>query len=576
MCYDEAEEDEGDGGDEDNANDDHVNDDDFDEPDPDATTERLSIGCPSLPTDFVVVLHGFSFKPKVRLNTKEKRERNALAVLLCFVPFDSLEKLHILQGCESYTEAAEKADICPLGIKYLKNVELLWTDKMKAQERTKTHNQALLTEAEKTEGLQGLSFCKKTMNSLDSDDDFNSDSDNDLDTGDNDGMHISSSASMFSPGGASEMDVSWVESTASSFGSAPKLLGLPKIKPQVIAASITGYSSMLSGISKVGLPISASKVNANTPAENDNDSDFDDDDDDDDTRDSDSGVGPTSTRTIRPLTVEEISENVDASCADCIFGSEPLQSFKRAIPVDIPAYVSVCVQVGKSLQELPTCATINEVSRLFGYNKNQHLAFAIGARSFLQLLAREASQDDMPDAEIAELQRLVEIHGMGGTGKSHVINGWIALSVSWSRPHAVGTFAITGVAAINISGQTFARLVYSFSKFGMSESKRRKYRSKRMFILDEVSMVKCIDLSVLDSFLRALTGRSNLAFGGVILILAGDFFQLPPVGGNYLYVNPGGNSAAKIGFELYRSVTDIVVLTEVYFVPQLLLHTSLR
>ena len=182
LCYDEAEEDEEDGSDEDNANDDHVNDDDFDEPDPVATTERLSIGCPSLPTDFVVVLHGFSFKPKVRLNTKEKRERNALAVLLCFVPFDSLEKLHILQGCESYTEAAEKADICPLGIKYLKNVELLWTDKMKAQERTKTHNQALLTEAERTEGLQGLSFCKKTMNSLDSDDDFNSDSDNDLDT----------------------------------------------------------------------------------------------------------------------------------------------------------------------------------------------------------------------------------------------------------------------------------------------------------------------------------------------------------------------------------------------------------
>jgi hypothetical protein len=95
-----------------------------------------------------------------------------------------------------------------------------------------------------------------------------------------------------------------------------------------------------------------------------------------------------------------------------------------------------------------------------------------------------------------------------------------------------------------------------------------------MFILDEASMVKCIDLSVLDSFLRALTGRSNLAFGGVILILAGDFFQLPPVGGNYLYVIPGGNSAAKIGFDLYRSVTDIVVLTEVFFVSQLLLHFS--
>jgi len=58
-----------------------------------------------------------------------------------------------------------------------------------------------------------------------------------------------------------------------------------------------------------------------------------------------------------------------------------------------------------------------------------------------------------------------------------------------------------------------------------------------MFVLDEVSMVKSIDLSVLDSFLRALTGRSN-----------------------------GGNSG---------SITDVVVLTEVLLFPQLLLHLSL-
>jgi len=266
---------------------------------------------------------------------------------------------------------------------------------------------------------------------------------------------------------------------------------------------------------------------------------------------------------IRPLTVEELKENSDVACNDCVFGAPPLAHVERTLPSDVSEFVNVCVHVGRPLQKIPTCATINEVSRQFGYNENQHRAFAIGGRAFLGFLAREDAHDDMIDAEIVELQRLLEIHGMGGTGKSHVINGWLALSISWSRPHAVGTFAITGVAAINISGQTFARLTYAFLKFGMSDRLRKKWQSKRMFILDESSMFKCVDLCTLSNFLKALTGRKNLAFGGVIVILAGDFFQLPPVGGRYVFLDPGGNSAAKTGFELYRSFTDVVVLNKV-------------
>jgi hypothetical protein len=342
-------------------------------------------------------------------------------------------------------------------------------------------------------------------------------------------------------------------------------------------ASLSSYhSTVASGIASVDLTGSSTGLQALRPAasamvtEDDSDesgysTSGSTDEDDEEGADADDKAVASLLRPqqIRPLTVIELCANVEAACADCIFGATPLVSSERTLPVDVALFVSVCVHVGQPEQQLPTCATINEVSRLFRFNDDQHRAFAICGRAFLGFLAREDAHAVMPDAEVAGLQRLLEIHGMGGTGKSHVINGWLALSASWSRPHAVSTFAITGVAAINVSGQTFARLTFAYSKFGMTDKLRNKWLPTRMMILDEQSMVKCVDLNMLSNFLKAVTGRHSMAFGGVIVILAGDFFQLAPVAGAYLFRDPGGTSAAKYGFELYRMFTDVVVLRKV-------------
>jgi len=340
----------------------------------------------------------------------------------------------------------------------------------------------------------------------------------------------------------------------------------------VIASLSSYHSTVASGIASVDLTGSWTTLQLLMPALSAMVTDDDSDEsgystsgstDEDDDADDEPSVSLLQPQQIRPLTVVELCANVDAACTDCIFGATPLTSSERTLPVDVALFVSVCVHVGQPTQQLPTCATINEVSRLFRFNEDQHRAFAICGRAFLGFLAREDAHAVMPDAEVAGLQRLLEIHGMGGTGKSHVINGWLALSASWSRPHAVSTFAITGVAAINVSGQTFARLTFAFSKFGMTDKLRNKWLPTRMMILDEQSMVKCVDLNMLSNFLKAVTGRHSMAFGGVIVILAGDFFQLAPVAGAYLFRDPGGTSAAKYGFELYRMFTDVVVLRKV-------------
>jgi len=168
-----------------------------------ASPTRPQIGYPSTPDDFVVVLHGCSFKPKVRLTTPEATEKNALATLLYFVPFDSLDKASMLRGQKSYSDAVEQAIkdgvLCALGVQYLANVDSMWTQKIAAQDRTKIYNQKLREQAQSIDALKGSSQLKQPSHGADSDDDFNSDSDNDADGAD-DIMQTAISSSIFARG----------------------------------------------------------------------------------------------------------------------------------------------------------------------------------------------------------------------------------------------------------------------------------------------------------------------------------------------------------------------------------------
>ena len=92
----------------------------------------------------------------------------------------------------------------------------------------------------------------------------------------------------------------------------------------------------------------------------------------------------------------------------------------------------------------------------------------------------------------------------------------------------------------------------------------------RLLIIDEISMVtnKKNDL---DRFCRALTNRFALPFGGLIVVVAGDFCQLPPVGGKYVNVEPGfNNHKGTDGYNLWRTITSNIVrsiqtLRSIYF-----------
>jgi hypothetical protein len=205
-----------------------------------------------------------------------------------------------------------------------------------------------------------------------------------------------------------------------------------------------------------------------------------------------------------------------------------VESRTARLPAGIPKFIQVVSSPTKPLERLLTCATINEVSRLFTFNEEQHRGFIIAARALLASIENESSEKE--DEQLADLQQLCFYHGKGGSGKSHLIRASTALADIWSRFSGVQIFARTGIAAVNISGRTLASLLCSFKRWrSASQSVRLRYSATKMLILDEISVVPWLDLTDLDSFYRTVMKRPNVPFGGEHIVLAGHFHQLPPI-----------------------------------------------
>ncbi len=126
----------------------------------------------------------------------------------------------------------------------------------------------------------------------------------------------------------------------------------------------------------------------------------------------------------------------------------------------------------------------------------------------------------------------VFVTGRAGTGKSTLLK--------YFREHTrknIVVLAPTGVAAVNISGQT----IHSFFRFKpditlgkikkitFSSLKENIYRQLDAIVIDEISMVRADLLDCVDRFLRLNGKEKYRPFGGIQLIFIGDLYQLPPV-----------------------------------------------
>jgi ATP-dependent DNA helicase PIF1 len=138
--------------------------------------------------------------------------------------------------------------------------------------------------------------------------------------------------------------------------------------------------------------------------------------------------------------------------------------------------------------------------------------------------------------DILKMGKNVFLTGAAGSGKTYVLNAFI----SWLRDNGVGTAvtASTGIAATHIGGMT----IHAWSGLGVRDSVSpeeletlesrqylwKRYEKTQVLIIDEVSMLHHFRFDLLDRMARAFK-RNEAPFGGMQVVLCGDFFQLPPI-----------------------------------------------
>lgn len=162
------------------------------------------------------------------------------------------------------------------------------------------------------------------------------------------------------------------------------------------------------------------------------------------------------------------------------------------------------------------------------------------------------------------------IHGPGGCGKSYIIKDIVS-----KITRNVAITAATGVAAINIGGTTLHRF------FGVGLCKgtvdeicgrvhknyqaRKRIKQVDLLVIDEISMIGASFFDTLNCVAQHVR-KSTLPFGGIRLVVSGDFLQLAPIGDQWIFTS---ETWKKCNFRVCH-VTEPKRFTDVTFYNMLM------
>lgn len=129
----------------------------------------------------------------------------------------------------------------------------------------------------------------------------------------------------------------------------------------------------------------------------------------------------------------------------------------------------------------------------------------------------------------------VLLTGPAGSGKTFVLNQFIRLAKAEGKH--ISVTATTGLAATHLGGTT----IHSWSGIGvldyvpqqfaehLAKGRREIIEKTDVLIIDEISMLHDFRFDMIDEVCRLVRKEPDLPFGGIQVIMSGDFFQLPPI-----------------------------------------------
>lgn len=129
----------------------------------------------------------------------------------------------------------------------------------------------------------------------------------------------------------------------------------------------------------------------------------------------------------------------------------------------------------------------------------------------------------------------VLLTGPAGAGKTFVLNHFIKIAKSEGKH--ISVTATTGLAATHLGGTT----IHAWAGIGVSDEipngfadhvskgRREIIEKTDTLIIDEISMLHDFRLDMVDQACRLVRKEMDKPFGGIQIIMSGDFFQLPPI-----------------------------------------------
>lgn len=159
----------------------------------------------------------------------------------------------------------------------------------------------------------------------------------------------------------------------------------------------------------------------------------------------------------------------------------------------------------------------------------------------------------------------VLLTGPAGSGKTYILNQFIRHAKAAGKH--VSVTATTGLAATHLGGTT----IHAWAGIGVmdelpdrfadhvSKGRRDIITKTDVLIIDEISMLHDFRLDMVDMACRLVREQPDVPFGGIQVIMSGDFFQLPPI-------NRGDSRAGR--FVVYSNVWQELNPTICYLVEQ--------